>query len=90
MSKFQYLDFVKFHTPIDEKEKAQIFIVVDKAADDDEHKSLQVMDVNQNLSIPCINTFVKADFELHHRPTEEEKLTITGGNKVSEVSKLLR
>lgn len=89
MNKLQYLDFVKFHTPIDEKEQKQIFLVVDESADDEEHKSLKVMLLGQTLAIKCINTFIKADFELYYRPTEEEKKQITNGNNLSNTSKLL-
>ena len=82
MNKFKHLDFVQFHTPIDDKEKKQIFLVVDEGAHLDEVKSLKVMEIHQTLSIPCVNTFTKKDFKLFYRPTEEEIAEIKSG-KVS-------
>lgn len=82
MKKFQHLDFVKFHTPVDEKEAAQIFLVVDEdTGEDEERKALCVKEIHQTLPFPCVNTFIKADFVLHHRPTEEEKAEIKKGRK---------
>ncbi len=56
-------------------EKDQIFLVVDKTPDDN-HNRMDVMEIHQKLSIPCVNTFLKDDFEVYYRPTKEEKLQI--------------
>lgn len=84
---FKHLDFVKFHTPVDDNESKEIYLVVDdeECAGSDEVKSLKVMEIHQTLPLPCVNTFVKADFELFYRPTEEEKLQIK--NKSFKLSK---
>lgn len=82
MNVLKQFDFVKFHTPINEKEKKEIYLVVDELADDEDVRSLLVMEIHQTLSIPAINTFRKEDFKLLYRPTEEEVEQIKQGKKV--------
>jgi polysaccharide deacetylase 2 family uncharacterized protein YibQ len=82
MSKFKKFDFVTFHTPMNEQEEKEIYLVVDDLADNESVRSILVMEIHQTLSIPSINTFHKADFKLHYRPNESELEAIKSGKKV--------
>ena len=82
MKGLKEFDFVIFHTPMNEQEKGEIYLVVDELADDEDVPSIKVMEIHQTLSIPCINTFIKEDFKLLYRPTEEEVEQIKQGKKV--------
>ena len=85
MNGLKQFDFVKFHTPMSEKEKKEIYLVVDELADDEDVHSLLVMEIHQTLSIPGINTFHKEDFILHYRPTEVQVEAIKKGAKATEI-----
>jgi hypothetical protein len=76
---------VKFHTPINEDEEKQIYLVVDELADDEDVKSILVMEIHQKLTIPGINTMHKSDFKLHYRPTEVQVEAIKKGAKATEI-----
>ena len=82
MDGLKEFDFVVFHTPMNEQEKTEVYLVVDELADDEEVSSLKVMEIHQKLSIPSINTFHKSDFKLHYRPTESEIEQIKSGKKL--------
>ena len=81
MEQFKKFDFVIFHTPMDENEKKEVYLVLeeDEEAMDVEFDRMKVMEIHQTLSIPAVNTFRKEDFKLFYRPTEEEKQQITQG-----------
>jgi hypothetical protein len=83
MNGLKEFDFVVFHTPMSEQEKTEIYLVVDELADDEDVRSLKVMEIHQKLTIPCVNTFHKSDFKLHYRPTESEIEQIKSGKKVT-------
>lgn len=83
MNGLKEFDFVKFHTPLNEREEGEIYLVVDKLADDEDVPSIKVMEIHQTLSIAGINTFHKSDFVLHYRPTESEIEQIKSGKKVT-------
>jgi hypothetical protein len=85
MNGLKQFDFVKFHTPMNEQEEKEVYLVVDELADDEDVRSLKVMEIHQTLSIPCVNTFHKKDFKLHYRPTDEEIEQIKSGKKVEPV-----
>lgn len=85
MSAIKKFDFVKFHTPTNEQEAKEVYLVVDDLAGDEDVKSLQVMEIHQKLSIPCINTFRKEDFMLDYRPTEAQLIAIMSGKKIEEI-----
>jgi hypothetical protein len=82
MNGLKQFDFVKFHTPMSEQEKKEIYLVVDELADDEDVHSLLVMEIHQTLTIPGINTMHKSDFKLHYRPTESEIEQIKSGKKL--------
>lgn len=83
MKGLKEFDFVVFHTPMNEQEKREIYLVVDELADDEDVPSIKVMEIHQKTNfLPCINTFRKADFKLRYRPTEEEIEQIKLGKKV--------
>lgn len=82
METFKEFDFVKFHTPMNESEEKEIYLVVDELADDEEIFSMEVMEIHQTLPIPCVNTFSKSDFKLHYRPNAEEIETIKSGKRI--------
>lgn len=81
MEQFKKFDFVIFHTPMDENEKKEVYLVLeeDEEAMDVEFDRMKVMEIHQTLSIPAINTFSKEGFKLFYRPTEEEKEQIKKG-----------
>ena len=83
MNGLKQFDFVKFHTPLNEQEENEIYLVVDELAEDEEVASLKVMEIHQTLSIPSVNTFHKSDFKLYYRPTESEIEAIKSGKKVT-------
>jgi hypothetical protein len=85
MNGLKQFDFVKFHTPINEDEEKQIYLVVDELADDEDVKSILVMEIHQTLTIPGINTMHKSDFKLHYRPTEVQVEAIKKGAKATEI-----
>jgi hypothetical protein len=82
MNGLKEFDFVVFHTPMNEQEEKEIYLVVDELADDEEVSSLKVMEIHQKLTIPCVNTFHKSDFKLHYRPIESEIEQIKSGKKL--------
>jgi hypothetical protein len=88
MEQFKKFDFVIFHTPMDENEKKEVYLVLeeDEEAMDVEFDRMKVMEIHQTLSIPAVNTFSKEDFKLFYRPTEEEKQQIIKGD-ISSVKK---
>lgn len=79
----QFLDFVVFHTPLDDFERLAIYLVVDKFTDFDR---IDVMEIHQKLTFPGINRLPKADFKLYYRPTEEEKARILSGASPAEIA----
>ena len=85
MKGLRKFDFVKFHTPTSEQEANEVYIVVDELADDEDVKSILVMEIHQTLTIPGINTFQKADFVLDYRPTEAQVEAIMSGKKLEEI-----
>lgn len=82
MNGLREFDFVIFHTPMNEQEKGEVYLVVDELADDEDVRSLKVMEIHQTLTIPCVNTFNKSDFKLYYRPTESEIEQIKSGKKL--------
>jgi len=82
MNGLKQFDFVIFHTPLNEEEKKQVYLVVDELADDEDVPSIKVMEIHQTLPIPGVNTFHKEDFKLFYRPTDEEVEQIKSGKKI--------
>jgi hypothetical protein len=85
MNGLRQFDFVKFHTPMSEQEEKEIYLVVDELAHDESVTSMKVMEIHQSLSLSGVNTFSKADFTLHYRPTESEVEAIKSGKKLEEI-----
>jgi len=85
MSSFKKFDFVKFHTPIGEQEAKEVYLIVDDLAEDEDVKSLQVMEIHQTLSIPSVNTFCKSDFKLDMRPSESQIKEIISGKNLQTI-----
>ena len=84
MSGFKKFDFIVFHTPMNEQESKEVYLVVDdeECLNDESTTSILVMEIHQTISIPCVNTFRKRDFKLFYRPTDEEVEQIKQGKKV--------
>lgn len=81
MEQFRKFDFVVFHTPQNEAEKKEVYLVLeeDEEAMDVEFDRMKVMEIHQELLFPAVNVFHKSDFKLFYRPTEEEKEQIKKG-----------
>lgn len=86
MNNFEKFDFVVFHTPMNDQEESEMYLVVDDLASDEDKTSLEVMEMHQKLPIPCINTFRKSDFKLFYRPLKEE-IELIQENKKSFLNK---
>ena len=64
MNVLKQFDFVKFHTPINEKEKKEIYLVVDELADDEDVRSLLVMENSPNAFYSCYKHFSQGRFQV--------------------------